>query len=271
MPDPEPDVAPSWGGRRLEDLRREWRVPALQALDTTPSTSDVARRLAEAGAPHATTVVANHQTAGRGRHGREWLDRHGESLLLSMVLLSGGRAGRAGDPAVLPLLVGLACARAIRTLGGPTVGIEWPNDLVVDDRKLGGILCESALRAGTLDFVIVGIGINVAGAPDLLEESFTRPVTSLAAVTEVPIDRVALAGEVVRRVGALHTDSILSADDLAELRSLDALAGRRVRLATGREGLSLGILPDGSLAIDDDGERITVNAGSVAPVARRAP
>lgn len=265
----------------MEELRRAWGVPGLRALDTTSSTSDVARRLAEAGAPHGSTVVADHQTAGRGRMGRAWSDRPGASLLLSMVLLPGALHASAeaaadapdgGPPAVLPLLAGLACARAILDVGGPRVAIEWPNDLVVDDRKLGGILCESSLRAGTIDFVVVGVGINVGAVPDELGRELRGRVASLAeCVAGRALDRVELAGAVARRLIGLRADSGFSADDLAELRRLDALAGRRVRLDTGREGLALGILPDGALEIDDAGRRTIIRAGSVSPVSPRVP
>lgn len=232
----------------------------------------MARRLAEAGAAHGTTVIAEHQTAGRGRHGRSWSDRPGASLLLSMVLRPDSAAREATDPAVLPLLVGLACARAIRAAGGPAVGVEWPNDLVIGDAKLGGILCEASLRAGSLDFVVVGIGINVEAVPDHLDADVRAHAIALAdASGGRAADRTALAGELVRRIVPLRADSGFAGDDLAELRRLDALAGRRVRLATGREGIARGILPDGGLAIEADGEQLIVHTGSVAPVAPRRP
>ena len=242
-------------------------MPALHAFATCASTSDVARRLAEQGAAHGTTVVADHQSAGRGRQGRPWLDRPGASLLLSMVLRP---AASATDASALPLLVGLACARALRACAAIDVGIEWPNDLVVHDRKLGGILCEASHARGELDFVIAGIGINVAALPADLDEATRARATSLTdACGGIAPDRESLAREIARRVAALHADARIEDDDLAALRTLDSLDGRPVRLGTGREGVARGILSDGALLVETDAGRVTVRSGSVSPVAPR--
>lgn len=282
VPDASPDGAPDgalerWGGEPVAALRAAWAVPALHAFRSTGSTNDVARRLAGQGAAHGTTVVADHQTGGRGRHGRTWTDRPGDSLLLSMVLRpadgADGRADGRADAAaaagaetgtaalsVLPLLAGLACVRALRLHAHAAVRIEWPNDLVVDDRKLGGVLCDSAFRSGSLDFVVVGVGINLGRLPDELDAD-TR-----ARALAIDADRRALAGDVARGLFALRADARMTADDLAEIRRLDALAGRRVRLGSGREGVAVGILPDGALDIRDGAYRFSVRAGSVSPL-----
>ena len=247
-------------------------MPALFAFESCASTSDVARRLAQNGAAHGTTVVADHQSAGRGRQGRPWLDRPGASLLLSMVLRP---AAHAHDASALPLLVGLACARALRATTPLDVRIEWPNDLVVRDRKLGGILCEASHARGVLDFVIAGIGINVAALPaDLDPETRTRATSmtdALGAGTggadAAPPDRATLAREIARRVAALRADARIEPADLAELRSLDSLLDRPVRLGTGPEGVARGIVPDGALLVDTEDGRLTVRSGSVSPAA----
>lgn len=275
----DPNPLDTWEGIPVERLRAAWSVPELRVLGTTTSTNDDARMLADAGAPHGTTVIAEHQTAGRGRHGRIWSDRPSASLLLSIVLHpaeqpAGGSAP--AEPAVLPLLVGLACARAIRAVTGIDVGIEWPNDLVVDDLKLGGILCESVLRAGAVEFVIAGIGLNAAAVPADLTADVSASSTSIASALAAiqpdaaPPARAELAGEVVRRVALLRADSAFSTEDLQAIRDLDALAGRPVRLGTGREGLAVGILPDGAFAVDDSGEPVIMYAGSVTPIGPRA-
>ena len=284
---PGEDGLVQWDGRPVETLRADWGVPALVVLRNTTSTNDVARRLAEAGAGHGTTVVADHQSAGRGRHGRAWRDRPGGALLLSMVLrpsaggpsgASDARAARdatastaAADAGALPLLVGLACAHAIRSCCDAGVRIEWPNDLVVDDRKLGGILCEAARRAGALDFVVAGVGINVDAPPDELDAATRARATSLVAACGRAVGRVRLAGEVARRLARLAADAPLDATSLDELRRLDALAGRRIRMGTGREGVAVRILADGALEVDaDDGDRLVLRSGSVAPTGARS-
>jgi BirA family biotin operon repressor/biotin-[acetyl-CoA-carboxylase] ligase len=117
----------------------------------------VAFALAEAGAPDGTAVVAEHQTAGRGRRGRRWLDEPGASLLVSVVLRPHARA------AELPLLSYVAAVAAAEALGqvtGLPVRLAWPNDLLVRGRKVGGILLESRVSAGG-PLVVMGVGINL--------------------------------------------------------------------------------------------------------------
>ena len=140
-------------------------------LPTTASTNDVAARLAVAGARDGTTIVAETQTEGRGRLGRTWFSPPGAGLYVSIVmrmtpLERRARAGpRHGTPVPLParltLLAGVALADAVRTATGLPAEIKWPNDLVFDGRKLAGILAEAAAWDGTLEYIILGVGINV--------------------------------------------------------------------------------------------------------------
>ena len=244
-------------------------MPHLHACVECGSTNDVARSLAAAGAAHGTTVVADHQSAGRGRQGRAWADRPGASLLLSIVL----RPARDAEPtaaAALPLQVGLAAARALRAACALDVAIEWPNDLVVADRKLGGILCESSLAGGRLDFVVAGLGINLAALPAGLDDATRARATSVADLAGEAPGRAELAAQLVRQLRALPADAPLAGADLEELRRLDSLADRPVRFGTGRRGTARGILPDGALAVEDDqGTVIEVRSGSVAPAEPR--
>jgi BirA family transcriptional regulator, biotin operon repressor / biotin---[acetyl-CoA-carboxylase] ligase len=176
----------------------------------------------------------------------------------------------AGAASALPLLVGHACARALREATGLPVGIEWPNDLVVGDRKLGGILCEAAHANGRLDFVVAGIGINVAALPADLDDATRSRATSLADLQGAAAPaRVDIAGAIAARLKGLHADASIHAAELAELRALDSLFDRPVRFGTGREGIARGILPDGALAVDADGERLEIRAGSVTPIGPR--
>lgn len=139
----------------------------LQFFPVTESTNDLALAAARAGGEHGAVFVADHQHKGRGRRGRQWESPPGLSLLFSVLLRP-----RGVEPEKLgwvPLLAGLACAEAIRAHCGIPAGIKWPNDIVLPCkkvpgwRKLGGVLCESALSAGDPDpsYVVVGIGVNV--------------------------------------------------------------------------------------------------------------
>ena len=116
-------------------------------LRATSSTSDRARALAQAGAPHGTLVTAAEQSAGRGRQGRSWSAPAGSSLLMSVVLHD--------PPDLLPLAAGIAVARVC----GEAARIKWPNDVLLDDRKVAGILAEGRPQEG---WAVLGIGVNVA-------------------------------------------------------------------------------------------------------------
>ncbi len=144
--------------------------PAFVRLDVVDSTNDEARRRAEAGAPHLTLVTARRQTAGRGRRGRAWVSDSG-NLHCSAILRPDCPLDRAGQ---LGFAVSLAMAEAI----GPEARCKWPNDLLVNGRKVAGMLMESATpRDGRIDWLIAGIGVNLAHAP----ESTEFPATSLNA------------------------------------------------------------------------------------------
>ncbi len=131
---------------------------ACYAFRTIDSTQDELRRLAEAGDPEGALVLADHQTLGRGRQGRRWLDQPGTNLLLSVLL-------RPPVPAAwtpqLSLLAALASAEALGAATELAIRIRWPNDLLVRERKVAGILAEAAVTGERVAHVVVGIGINV--------------------------------------------------------------------------------------------------------------
>jgi BirA family transcriptional regulator, biotin operon repressor / biotin---[acetyl-CoA-carboxylase] ligase len=217
---------------------------------------------ARSGAPDGVVAVADHQTAGRGRLGRSWVAPPRSALLASVLL-------RPDDLAVdrahlLTAAVALAAAEACEQLSGVRPSIKWPNDLLVGDRKLAGILAEVELGAGpSLKAVVVGIGLNVAWSGQAPPE-----VAGLA----VALDEV--SGRVVDR-DALLVEMLLGLEwrygDLngvaSEYRSTCATVGRRVRVELmdgGIEGVAADITPDGRLLIvADDGSHRTVTAGDV--------
>lgn len=136
--------------------------------ETIASTNDAAKQLAVEGAPEGTVVIAEEQTAGRGRHGRRWIAPAGSSLLVSCILRP------SLSPAELPLLLmasALAVAQAIQESTGLLVNLKWPNDIMLRDRKTGGILIETGLSGEAVDYAVIGIGLNVnvdlTGIPEL--------------------------------------------------------------------------------------------------------
>ena len=179
-------------------------------LDSVTSTQDVARDM-----PIGSIVVADHQTAGRGRMERRWEAPPGTSLLVSFVL---------APSRLLSLAAGVAAAEAC----GPDVRLKWPNDLLLDDRKLGGILVEA-----TPHKAICGIGVNLTWAPEgaaMLE----RPREEVLARLQKQVARwTAAPGELVLR----------------RWRELSATLGRRVRI-DGTEGMAEDLGPNGELIVD---------------------
>jgi BirA family biotin operon repressor/biotin-[acetyl-CoA-carboxylase] ligase len=248
-----------WQGEPVSTWREVWGVPAFEAWDRIGSTNDRARELAAGPRSAFTVVVAREQTLGRGRRGAAWHSPPETGLWMSVVL--------AGEKPALhvPLLVGLAAAEAIQDASGALrVGIEWPNDLVVGRRKLGGILCEGVPGA-----VIAGIGINLRTPEGGFPEAFRERATSLDLEGAKALSHGVLAGLIVRALKRriAEPSARLGADALAELTARDALAARPVRSEEHGPGVARGIEPDGALVLErPDGSRVRVVAGSVRPV-----
>jgi BirA family transcriptional regulator, biotin operon repressor / biotin---[acetyl-CoA-carboxylase] ligase len=212
-------------------------------LRSTGSTNEVARGLAARGAPHGTVVTAREQTAGRGRQGRTWITPAGGALLASLVL-------REPDP-LLSLRGGLAVA----DLAGPGARVKWPNDVLVDGRKIAGVLAEARPQEG---WAVLGIGINL-----VLDEATLPPEARGRAGTlgrrpgesEAILDELLAALE--RRLGEAPAAA------LAALRERDALLGAPVRWGTG-SGTGAGIDDEGRLLVrDGDGATHVLEAGEV--------
>lgn len=247
-----------WQGVPVDIWRRRWGVPELLVLERVGSTNDVALDLAGNGAPRGTTILADEQTRGRGRRGRTWSAPAGSSLLMSMVF----RPGRASSP--LSLRLGLAAARAVEGTVPVAVGLKWPNDLLLDGRKLGGVLCEAANEGDRQAFVVAGIGINLSQGPDDWPPELRGEAISLEAVAG-PVDVVRLVGQVVRRwlaVGEAPSDR-LSDEELRAYADRDVLRGRAVHVEGEGPGRAEGIEPSGALRVDTAGGIRRVFSGTV--------
>lgn len=227
------------------------------------STQDLAHQLAAAGAPAGTAVVAGRQTLGRGTRGRTWYSDEG-GLWLSVVLRPDAAA--AGDP--LSLRIGLATARVLETAAGRPIGLKWPNDLMAGDRKVGGILCEARWAGERLDWIVVGIGINVANPvpPDVVPPAIRLADWGFAggpADLESPVVDAVMAAAAGR--------GSLSPGELAEFGRRDWLRGRPV--AGPVTGLADGVSPAGRLRIlTEDGRVVeSADAAGLVPLAPDAP
>ena len=165
------------------------------------STNDVALALAEGADAEGTIVLADHQTAGRGRQGREWFSPAGSGLYVSVILTAGTPAS-ARALSIVTLAAGVALAEAVESVAGLRPEIKWPNDLLVGRRKLAGILAESS--GGDAGTVVLGYGINVTG--DAYPSAIRQRATSLESELGRPIDRPALWVETLAALAARYRD-----------------------------------------------------------------
>jgi BirA family transcriptional regulator, biotin operon repressor / biotin---[acetyl-CoA-carboxylase] ligase len=242
--------------RRLLGARgRDWPAP-IEWRDSVASTNDVIKQAARAGAPAWSAVVAERQTAGRGRQGRAWLSSAG-NLFLSVLLRPRLAAESAG---VLPLTAGVAAAEAAAQWG-VDARLKWPNDLVVGERKLGGVLVEASTGREGIDSVVVGIGINLALDPETAPPALRGTVTSVrresgrdpgvAAAAAAVLDRLAVWYDALARdgppmvLGAWRARSAPWWGRAVEARCGDVVLRGVVRGLDGRGALILD-LADGS-------------------------
>jgi BirA family transcriptional regulator, biotin operon repressor / biotin---[acetyl-CoA-carboxylase] ligase len=230
-------------------------MPAVLRFPTVGSTMDILHDLAAEGAAEGTVVVAGEQTSGRGSRGRTWRSPSG-GLWLSMLYRPRVPAG--AD--LLSLRVGLAVAEVIESVGSVVpLAIKWPNDLMLDDRKLGGILCEARWQGEQLAWIVAGIGLNVCNpVPVGLASGATRLADRLPRISPE-----ALEAPVTERLRALEpARDRLDPAELDALRERDWLRGRR--LVSPAAGRADGIAEDGALLVrDPDGAVRRIRAGTV--------
>lgn len=220
--------------------------------ESVDSTNALAKQLAEEGATHGTTVTADEQTAGRGRQGRQWIAPPGESLLMSVIV-------RPMVPRLqlAPLAAGLAVADVCEELAGVQPKVKWPNDVLIDGRKVAGILLEARPDPELeRSWMVIGIGLNTSLDVDALPEELRERAVSLNLPPETDV-----LGPLLERL-----EERLSADPeetIAAWRTRDALHGRDVEWQDG-SGLARGIDDEGNLLVLSCGGGIrTLRAGEV--------
>lgn len=233
-------------------------APAVVRLGAVDSTQSVAFELAERGAADRTVVLADHQTAGRGRRGRAWSDEPGSSLLVSILLRP-----RLALPR-LPLLsyaAAIAVAEAVEALAGLRPTLKWPNDVLMDGRKIAGILLESRISAAAAT-VVLGIGVNLTQRrfpPELEGRATSVALETGRAVEREPVLTALLGAFDVWR-GRLESDGF--APVRQRWLALSETIGRRVSV-DGRAGLALDVDLDGALLLQDETGLRRVLAGPI--------
>jgi BirA family biotin operon repressor/biotin-[acetyl-CoA-carboxylase] ligase len=159
----------------------------IHRFSTCPSTNDLAKKLAREGSAEGTVIIAEEQTEGRGTKGRSWHSPLGQGLYASVILRP-----RRPDLSLLPLMAGVACLEAVRDAAGLEAALEWPNDIVCESRKIGGILCEGEFLGNSVSFAVLGIGLNVGQKKGDFPSALRRTAGSLRLALGREADKAAL-------------------------------------------------------------------------------
>jgi BirA family biotin operon repressor/biotin-[acetyl-CoA-carboxylase] ligase len=234
-------------------------------FEEVASTNDLAKELAARGAPEGSLVVAEAQSRGRGRLGRDWISPPGTGLYVSLVLRP------PLPPTEMPqitLTTAVAVARALKRVTGAAPGIKWPNDILLNGKKLGGILTEMETESDRIRHLVVGLGLNVSNAA--FPEELAAIATSLTLATGRSFSRVSLLQAWLEEFEDLYERFLARefAGILDEWRSYAVTLGRQVTVLQGPaaiRGLALEVAPDGALLVEtDSGEVVRVTSGEIA-------
>jgi BirA family transcriptional regulator, biotin operon repressor / biotin---[acetyl-CoA-carboxylase] ligase len=256
----------------LQGLKTCLLMGPVHYFETLNSTNDLAKALAAQGAPEGTVVVAEAQTGGRGRLGREWDSPPVAGLYVSLVLRP------MLPPMELPqitLTTAVAVVRAVRRVTGLVPGIKWPNDLLVNGKKLGGILTEMETESDRIRHVVVGLGLNVNNPGFPFDLAATA--TSLALSAGRTFSRVNLLQAWLEEFEALYGRFLHQefAEILEEWKGLTVTLGKMVTVRQGpREisGQALDVAPDGALLLRTaNGEMVRVTSGEITPGSSAEP
>ncbi len=240
----------------------EYPAP-VYVYDTLESSNRTAKLLALDGAPHGTLVLTAHQKAGRGRLGRRFESPAGKGVYLSLILRP---ALSAADAQSATISAAVAVARAVKALCGLELGIKWVNDLYYQGRKVCGILTEAGtdMESGQLEWLVVGIGLNLITSPADWPEELARTAGSLYPGGPAPVSRAVLAGAIARELLSLCP----AFDCLDEYRARCFVPGHWVTVCTGAEtyaAKALSIDDAGRLVVEREGGRqIALQHGEVS-------
>jgi len=244
-------------------LRTDLIGQSIAYHSTLGSTNDLLKELAAQGAPEGTLVIADEQTAGKGRLNRKWLAPPGSSLLLSLLFhpdLIPRQAQR------LTMICSLAVVDAIEVLTGLPAGLKWPNDVFIRDKKAGGILTESGTTGGRLDYVVVGMGLNVNLAVSALPE-LRDMATSLSQELGREVSRLELLWEILEGIEVRYKSLRRGESPHEEWAARLVNLACQVQVTTAHgvlAGWAEGVDADGALVLrTTDGQRKRILAGDV--------
>lgn len=233
--------------------------------DTVDSTNNELKRLHMTTAFHSALAIAEEQTAGKGRRGRSWSSVKGDGLWMSLLLKPEIPPYKAP---VLTLVAGLAVCEAIEGATGLEAGIKWPNDIVVEGRKVCGILTEMSAEIETVNYVVIGIGINVN--QEAFDASLKEMAVSLRMLTGKPLDRMQLLSSFTahfkrRYAQFLRTKDLVGMLDDYQKRCINI--GKPLKILWPEEtveGRGLAVSPSGELVVETDAGVVKIASGEVS-------
>jgi BirA family biotin operon repressor/biotin-[acetyl-CoA-carboxylase] ligase len=247
-------------------MHTDWVAKEVLYFDTIDSTNTKAQELAEKGYPSGTLVVADKQESGKGRRGRSWVSPSGTGIFMTLMIKPDINPNNAS---MLTLVAALAVAKAITSVTGEEAMIKWPNDIVVNSKKVCGILTEMNAQFDYINHIVVGIGINVHN------ESFPEEISQMASSLMIEaggkrFHRAQIIAETMSYFEQYY-DTFLKTQDLSALvREYDELLVNRnksVRVLDPKEpfdGKAMGITPKGELIVDTWESRKLVSSGEVS-------
>lgn len=247
-------------------MHTDWVAKEVLYFDTIDSTNTKAQELAEKGYPSGTLVVADKQESGKGRRGRSWVSPSGTGIFMTLMIKPDINPNNAS---MLTLVAALAVAKAITSVTGEEAMIKWPNDIVINGKKVCGILTEMNAQFDYINHIVVGIGINVHN------ESFPEEISQMASSLMIEaggkrFHRAQIIAETMSYFEQYY-DTFLKTQDLSALvREYDKLLVNRnksVRVLDPKEpfdGKAMGITPKGELIVDTWESRRLVSSGEVS-------
>lgn len=238
----------------------------IYTFDAIDSTNNCAKAVAGCGAQEGTVVIAEQQTQGRGRHGKSWFSRPNENLTFSLVLRP-----KLSPHAInlLPLYIAVAVAQSIERTVGVKVECKWPNDLLINKKKVAGILIEGSIKQNTVEYVVIGIGVNVNQTR--FEGDLAQTATSLRLETSKQVDRIGLLTDTLHTLEQTyfpaHATGFQSV--LPQWLSYATMINKPITISQQGSllsGVVKGLSGDGGLILQTNGTERTVFAGEVTVI-----
>lgn len=243
----------------------EWAGCEIYYFDSIDSTNTKAKELAEEGHPSGTLVVADRQTAGKGRRGRSWESPTGIGIFMTLMLKPEINPNHAS---MLTLVAAMATTRAIRRVTGVPAMIKWPNDIVMNGKKVCGILTEMSAQFDYINHIVIGIGINVHNED--FPEEIAKTASSLYLESGQHIHRASLIEAFLEEFEDVYAEYLKTEDMEGLQKEYDAMLvnrGRQVRVLDPKEpfeGKAMGITKKGELIVDTWESRKLVSSGEVS-------